>query len=209
MQLDRLMAKAMTRITKTGIAALRDTSESANEGTAKRKAMPHGLRGSGSWANEWVGARAAVARAKAVASPGKFRAEEINRAVDQIAEGTIRARPLMSKRDVQLHNWLLDRMEAEAPCCTLHVGVALQAFLVASTAYEGHDPLNGLFVDMLIVDEHGQPAAALIRENAPNPAKQLLLIDALMDADVPIIDIPPRPSLAVLWEAVAATLPKT
>lgn len=208
MQLDRLMAKTMTRIAKTGIAGLRQTPATAEAAPAPKGAPKDDLRGSGSWANEWAGAKGAIARAKALASPAKARADKMQAPADSIPEGTIKPRALMSTRDVKLHNWILDRMEADAPCCTLHAGVALGAFLTAATAHETFDPLCGLVADMLIVDEHGQPVAALIRENGPNPARQLLLIDALLDADIPIVDIPPRPSLAALWTAISEVLPK-
>ncbi|WP_179380152.1 hypothetical protein [Jannaschia marina] len=208
MQLDRLMTKTVTRLAKAGIAGLRQTP--ATERPAKAPAGD--LRGSGSWANEWAGARAAVARAKAMATPAKARKAKATPAqdapADTIPEGTVRARPLMSTRDVKLHNWIADRLEAEAPCCSLHAGVALGSFLTADTAHESHDPLAGLAADMLIIDETGQPIAALIREDAADPSKQLLLIDALLDADVPIIDIQPRPSLAKLWDAIAEALPE-
>ncbi|WP_187298086.1 hypothetical protein [Jannaschia donghaensis] len=196
----------MTRIARTGIAGLRAPSPA--EGNAPAKAVKGDLRGSGSWANEWAGARSAIARAKAIAKPAKARTDKGAMSADPIPEGTITARPLMSTRDVKLHNWILDRLEAEAPCCTLHVGVALHSFLTAATAHDGFDPLNGLAADMLIVDETGQPIAAIIRENTPNPSRHLLLIDALLDADIPIVDIPVRPSLATLWQAISETLPK-
>lgn len=204
MQFDRLMSKTVTRLAKSGIAGLRKTAPAA---PAPVPAPKDDLRGSGSWANEWGGARAAMARAKLLAAKGKTAKAKVGSPPDAIPEGTITARPLMSSRDVRLHTWILDRMEAEAPCCTLHAGVALRAFLASATAHETHDPLAGLVADMLIVDETGQPIAALIREASTDPARQLLVMDALMDADIPIIDIPARPSLATLWTAIAQVLP--
>ena len=35
-----------------------------------------------------------------------------------------------------------------------------------------------------------------------------MVIDALLDADLPIVDIPARPSLSGLWASIAETLPK-
>lgn len=207
MQFDRLMTKTVTRLAKSGIMGLRNSAP-ATAGPAQ--ASKDDLRGSGSWANEWGGgARAAMTRAKALAKRGKTAKGKVATPPDAIPEGTITARPLMSSRDVRLHSWILDRLEVEAPCCTLHAGVALRAFLTSATAHETHDPLAGLVADMLIVDENGQPIAALIREASTDPTRQLLVIDALLDADIPIIDIPARPSLAALWTAIAEALPAT
>lgn len=203
MQFDRLMTKTMTRIAKSGIAGLRNTGTAEGPGPRAKD----GLRGSGSWANDWGGARVAATRARALAKKGKTAKGKVTAPPDAILEGTITARPLMSSRDVKLHTWILDRLEAEAPCCTLHAGVALRAFLTSATAHEGHDPLAGLVADMLIVDEAGHPLAALIRETTVDPARQILVIDALLDAELPIIDIPARPSLAALWSAISEVLP--
>lgn len=207
MQFDRLLTKTMTSIAKTGIAGLRQTSEPEPAGAAATKPAKDDLRGSGSWANEWAGARAALARAKALALPGKSKRKRDSAPEGTIPDGTITAHALMSGRDVKLHNWILDRMEAEAPCCTLHAGVALHAFLSSATAHEGFDPLCGLVADMLIVDENGQPVVALIRENTPDPSRLVRLVDVLLDADIPIVDIPARPSLAALWDAISEQLP--
>ena len=203
MQLERLVAKAMTRLAKSGFAGLRQTAP-ATAGDVPKRQVP---RGSGSWANEWAGAKSAVERAKSLALPGRKRAAA-NAAADLIPEGTIKTRPLMSIREVKLHNWIADRLEAEAPTCSLHSGVALGAFLTSATAHETHDPLCGLVANMLIADENGQPVAALIRENTADPKRHLLLLDALLDADLPIVDIPSRPSLSGLWAEISQTLPK-
>ena len=173
------------------------------------------LRGSGSWANEWAGAKHAVERAKSLASLGKARkagaapkARVPGTPAQNIPEGTVRTKPLLSTRDIKLQQWISDRLEAEAPTCSLHAGVALNAFLVSAEAREDYDPLCSLVADLLIIDDHGQPLVALIRENRANPARQLLLLDALLDADVPIVDIQPRPSLSTMWAEISANLPK-
>ncbi|MCK0167528.1 hypothetical protein MWU52_08220 [Jannaschia sp. S6380] len=206
MQLDRLVARTMSRFAKGGLASLRPRQAPA-EATAPLAATgPDRPRGSGSWANEWVGTKAAVERAKSLARPGRKR-KSGKAAADSIPEGTIRTKPLMSARGVKLHNWISDRLEAEAPTCTLHACVSLGAFLSADTAHEGHDPLAGLVADLLIVDETGQPIAALIRENVADPSRHLLMLDALLDADLPIIDLPAKPTLSMLWGEIAETLP--
>lgn len=205
MQIDRLVAKTMSRFAKGGLAHLRARQAAA---PAKAKpAAPDQPRGSGSWANEWIGTRAAVERAKSLALPGRTR-KGAAPAADAIPEGTIRIKPLMSTRGVKLHNWIADRLEAEAPTCTLHACVSLEGFLAADTAHEGHDPLRGLVADLLIVDGTGQPIAALVRENRADPSRHLLLLDALLDADLPIIDLPAKPTLSTLWAEIAATLPR-
>lgn len=202
MQLDRLMAKTMTRLVKSGLSG---RAPAAAKPVAEKPG--NGLRGSGSWANEWAGARSAVERAKSLARPGRKR-KAADTAADTIPEGTIRPRPLMSGRDVKLHNWIADRLEAEAPCCTLHAGVALSSFLASDLARPDFDPLAGMVADLAIADSQGQIAAVLIRENTADPSRHLLLLDALMDADIPIIDIQPRPSLSALWSEIAAYLPR-
>ncbi|WGH77794.1 hypothetical protein [Jannaschia ovalis] len=203
MQLDRLMAKTMTRLVKTGLSVKRRPAEPAPAG-----AEAPALRGSGSWANDWPGARSAVERAKSLARPGRSRKSAKSTAPDTIPEGTIRQHPLMSTRDVKLHNWIADRLEAEAPWCTLHAGVALKGFLTSDLTRPGYDPLAGMVADLAIVDSHGHVASVLLRENTADPAHHLLLLDALMDADIPIVDIQPRPSLSALWAEISATLPE-
>ncbi|MEM8851810.1 MAG: hypothetical protein AAGE03_17475 [Pseudomonadota bacterium] len=214
MQLDRLvtrtMSRAMSQIVKSGFKSGLSGMRPKPEAAPKPKAPKDDLRGSGSWANEWTGTRSAVEQAKALAKRGKKNKAETPEApiVDAITEGSIRPRPLMSTRDVKLRNWIADRMEAEAPTCSLHAGVALSAFLASNEAYPGFDPLGGMIADMLIADGEGQPVLALIRENTADPARHLLLLDALLDADLPIVDIQPRPKLATLWEEITKHLPQ-
>ncbi len=200
MQLDRILVRTMARLARTGIAGLRVSD--AGE-TRAPEAAGTGQRGSGSWANEWAGARSVVARAKSLASPGRKRA-----AARAIPGGTIRIRPLMAAHELKLHNWIADRLEARAPTCSLHAGVALGAFLSAATSHEGHDPLAGLIADLLIVDEKGRPVTALIREHADDTALHLRLLDALLDADLPIVDLPDRPVLSALWTEISVLLPR-
>ncbi|CTQ32156.1 hypothetical protein [Jannaschia rubra] len=197
MQFDRLMVW----LARAGVVAPRE----AWLAQAESPAAPE-LRGSGSWASDWTVTRGALERARSLARPGHKRKTDPT-PCDAIPEGSIRVRPLMSARDLKLHNWIADRLEAEAPICSLHAGVALPAFLTATTSHEDSDPLRGLVADLLIVDEHGRPVAALLRDNTAEPARHLMLLDALLDADVPIIDIPARPGLAALWDEIARVLP--
>ncbi|MGB3408965.1 MAG: hypothetical protein WBA67_15895 [Jannaschia sp.] len=208
MQFDRILTKTVSRLARAGFGVRKTPDGPA----PSAKSSSHDLRGSGSWANEWAGAKHAVQRAKTLASLGKSRKRGQGKAPSAVAqnipEGTVRTKPLMSTRDVKLHQWISDRLEAEAPTCSLHAGVALGAFLVSDEAREDFDPLCSLVADLLITDDHGQPVVALIRENRANPARQLLLLDALLDADVPIVDIPARPSLSAMWAEIAANLPE-
>ncbi|MEM7490218.1 MAG: hypothetical protein AAF390_13940 [Pseudomonadota bacterium] len=208
MQLDRLVSRTVTRamsqIARSGLAARRTAPAADGPAPAGRPAA----RGSGSWANEWAGARAAVERAKALASRGRARKGKADTPDDMIPEGTVRTRPLMGVREAKLYNWIVDRLEVEAPTCTLHTGVALSAFLVSDRARPGHDPLAGMVADFLVVDGQGQPAIALIRENTSDPARHLLMLDALLDADLPIVDVPQRISLSAFWSQIAANLPE-
>lgn len=217
MQLDRLVSRTLSRAVSqiagsgltSGIVGLRKKPDQ----TPEPKTPQDELRGSGSWANEWTGTRSAVQQAKALAKKTKKnRANTPDAAaaptVDSIAEGSIRPRPLMSTRDVTLHNWIADRMEVEAPTCSLHSGVALSAFLASDEAYPGFNPLDGMIADMVVADGEGQPVLVLIRENTADPGRHLLLLDALLDADLPIIDIQPRPKLSVLWDEIAQHLPE-
>lgn len=207
MQLDRLVTKTMSRLAWSGFRRVSAGATGPKVRTTEAKTPGGDLRGSGSWANEWAGARNAVERARAMAKPGRDRKARAKTDLDSIPEGTIRVRPLMTGREVKLHNWIADRLEAEAPVCTLHAGVSLKAFLSSDIAREDHDPLSGMVADLLIADEKGQPVAALIRENTADPTRHLLMLDALLDADIPIVDIPSRPSLSALWADISATLP--
>lgn len=207
MQIEKMLTKTAMRLARAGFG-IRSNSPSP-EGTAVAETPE--LRGSGSWANEWAGARGAVERAKSLATAGRRRKAPAkattNQPADVIPEGTIRTKPLMSIQKLKLHNWIADRLEAEAPTCSLHAGVALHAFLIADTAHEGNDPLCGLVADLMIADEAGQPVMALVRENPADPGRHLMLLDALLDADLPIVDIPNRPSLSKLWAEISANLP--
>ena len=209
MQIDRLMLRQATRLAPKlierglgGLARRRAAAAAAPEAAA----APAAPRGSGSWANEWIGATAAVERARALARPGRSRkaAPPAAAAEAPIPEGSVRPRPLMTAREVKLHNWIADRLEAEAPDCSLHTGVALQSFLASDVP----GALDGLVADMLIADEAGQPVCALVRDRRDDPARQLRLLDALLDADLPFVDLPDRLSLSTLWTEIARTLPR-
>ncbi len=203
MQLDRLMTRAVTRIAKSGLTGLRAAPQVAPSAPAPKD----DLRGSGSWANEWAGSRSAVERAKSLAGAGRRRGKANTAPVD-VLDGTIRAKPLMSVKDVKLHNWIADRLEAEAPTCSLHAGVALRAFLVVDEAFSGEDPIAGLVADLLIADATGQPVAVIQREDVVDAGAQMRFVDALLDADIPIIDLPGRPSLSQLWSEISECLPQ-
>lgn len=210
MQIDRLLSKTLSRFARGGFGIRQQAAAPAG---AAEPGSADDLRGSGSWANEWAGAKHAVERAKSLATPARKRkakpaAASPSAPVDNIPEGTVRTKPLLSQRDIKLQQWISDRLEAEAPTCSLHAGVALGAFLVSAETREDYDPLCGLVADLLIIDDHGQPLVALIRENRANPSRQLILLDALLDADVPIVDIQPRPSLSTMWAEISANLPK-
>ncbi|SFI61153.1 hypothetical protein [Jannaschia pohangensis] len=223
MKLDRLMIKTVTRLAKGGVAGLRQTAGSkadAADETKPEKKKDDDLRGSGSWANEWSGARNALSRAKSRALPGKQK--EVSRVVttkprvqsrvlpnaDPVPEGSVHVKPLMTPIQAKLYNWIADRIEAEAPDCTLHAGVAVQAFLTSDIAHEFHDPLSNLIADYVVADGHGRPLMALLRDNKVTPTRHLIMIDALLDANVPIVDIPERPSAKGLWADISRHLPK-
>ncbi|WP_371157417.1 hypothetical protein [Jannaschia sp. 2305UL9-9] len=200
MQFDRFLNKAVSRLS--------GGSDADDPRPVPRGAPADDLRGSGSWANEWGAAKGAIERAKSLAAGGKAPKRRSGVVAQNIPEGTVRTKPLMTTRDIKLHSWLQDRLEAEAPTCTIHAGVALNAFLVSAEANEEYDPLCNLTVDLLIADDQGQPLVALIHENRVDSHKQLLMLDALLDADMPIIDIQPRPVLSAMWAEIAANLPE-
>lgn len=235
MQFDRLLSSAMTRavgrIARSGLGIKIENQTEATEPEAD-VAADDDLRGSGSWANEWDEARAAAERgkrlpqddrkaAKAAAEPA---AEGEGQAQDdaaprrrngpapadmpaEIPEGSIHARALLSRKEVQLYNWIADKIETEAPSCSLHARVALSAFLDAQVEPGTANPLNGLAVDLLIIDEAGAPVAALVRENRKDPIRQIAVFEALLDADVTIVDLPSKGSLARLWAEIQKVLP--
>ncbi|MGB3554041.1 MAG: hypothetical protein WBA25_05305, partial [Jannaschia sp.] len=122
-------------------------------------------------------------------------------------QGDVRTKPLMSIREARLFERLAARLAVAAPDLTLHAGVSLDAFLVASDR-TGRDALTGLVVDMLIADERGRPLIVLLRVGGSDPAGQLRRLDALLGSHLPIIDIPARPVAGEIWAAIAATLPR-
>ncbi len=209
MPFERLVARTRTRLAKGAFAALlRSASVGGPAGTAASAVEP---RGSGSWANDWSEGGSAMERAMSLALPNRGRPAAIpapaapDRAARHVA--AVRTKPLMSLHEVRLHNWIVDRLEAEAPTCSLHARVAFPAFLAADPASGGPDPLQDLVADMLIADRNGQPVAALIRETAGVRSYDLRLRAVLRDADLPVVDIPARPGLADLWTRIAQVLP--
>ncbi|WP_141134377.1 hypothetical protein [Jannaschia aquimarina] len=164
---------------------------------AVASAPEESLRGSGSWANEWAGARAAIARAAAAGPIPK------RNAAPPPPENIIRPRPLMSAREIKLHNWIADKLEVSCPDCSLHAGVALESFLVS----EQPDALDGLVADMLIADDRGTPLVTLIRDRKVDNDRQVRLLDALIDAELPVIDLPDKLSLSKLWAQIEQHLP--
>ncbi|PWJ16989.1 hypothetical protein [Jannaschia seohaensis] len=170
----------------------------AIEGPAS--ALSHSdLRGSGSWANEWSGAERAVQRAKTLALPAKAR-----RAVTELEgeHGRVSVRPLMAPRMAKLYERLFDKMEVEAPTCTLHAGVAMSVFLKAERRSDGSDRLADLSVDLLIADDQGTPLVVLLADDPKRPQRQIRRVDALLDAGLPHVEIPARPSLSAIWPEI-------
>lgn len=206
MQLDRMMIRQAARLAPKLLAqATQRFGGSRSEDRAEDKPLKPAdpeLRGSGSWANEWAGAKTAIARTRErsrLLPGGKPDPEP----VDVIAEDTISIRPLLTAREVKLFNWIADRVETAAPTVSLHAGVALSAFLHS----EVPGALDGLVADMALVDETGAVLGVLIRDRKDDPARQIRLIDALIDSDMPTIDLPNRLSLSRLWEQITDVLP--
>ncbi|UWQ22504.1 hypothetical protein [Jannaschia sp. W003] len=174
MQIDQTIVRQAARLAPR-LLARHLRAGPAEAPAAPKAAARDGLRGSGSWANEWTGGDSAPA---------------------------VRARPLMTEREVRLHNWIADRLEVETPTATLHAGVALAAFLHS----DAPGALDGLVADMVIVDEAGRPVAALLRERRADPATRGRITAALAAAGVAHVDLPDRLSLSRLWAEIADTL---
>lgn len=190
-------------------------------------------RGSGSWANDWSEPASAMERAMSLALPDRRRpgapppepaapepaapvsatpiSAERDRAESHPAEpeaGGVRTKPLMSLREVRLHNWLADRLEAAAPTCSLHARVSASAFLTSDPTRGVAGPLHDLVADMLIADQNGQPVAALVRGTAGGQPRRQDLLRVLREADLPFVDLSAHPGLADLWAEIARVLPK-
>ncbi|TFL18847.1 hypothetical protein [Jannaschia formosa] len=157
------------------------------------------LRGSGSWANEWAGADRSVQRAKSMALPAKTR-----RAAEIVEgeHGRVTLHPLMTPRDLRLYERLVDKLEIEAPTCTLHAGVAMRSFLKAERREDGSDRLADLSVDLLIADDQGTPLVALLHPDPKRPQRQIRKVDALLDAGLPHIEVPARGGLSSVWDEI-------
>ncbi|MDB2407266.1 hypothetical protein N9W17_01870 [Jannaschia sp.] len=163
------------------------------------------LRGSGSWANEWSAEERSVQRAKSMALPAKTR-----RAAEPLEgeHGIVQVRPLMGQRDARLYERLLDKLEAEAPTCTLHAGVAMGVFLKAARREDGSDRLADLSVDLLIADESGVPLMVLLHEDPKRPQRQIRRVDALLDAGLPHLEVPARGGISAVWSEITQHITK-
>jgi hypothetical protein len=163
-----------------------------------REAAP---RGSGSWANEWLSAELKTLRAK-----GK--AARRHAAVSERVVGVVRTRSFMETGILRLHESLTDRIEAEAPTCTLHSAVAFAAFLTAERNSDGGDRLAGLTADLLVADGAGLPLVAILREDKLHPQRQNARIDVLLDAGMAFVEMGDKPSHGEIWSEVSAHLPR-
>lgn len=161
-------------------------------------------RGSGSWANEWNGASDAVRRAQTHLRNSLGRGTKMAKPV---ARGSLRIKPLLSARDAQLYVWLADLLETDAPTCTLHARVSLRAFLAVRDPAAADGFLRGLTADFLIADEVGQPVIALLRDDPRDAEAQMRLVDVLLEASLPVLDIPDDPGRTALWNDIRAVLP--
>lgn len=160
------------------------------------------LRGSGSWANEWM-------TAEHLAAPGRGRvARQRAAAPSERAFGAVRPRTLMETGMLRLHESLTDRIEAEAPTCTLHSAVAFGAFLVAEPLADGSDRLAGLFADLLVADGGGRPLVAVLKWDKLNIVRQEARVNALMDGAMPFVELSERPSHGDVWAEISAHLPR-
>jgi hypothetical protein len=159
------------------------------------------IRGSGSWANEWMTAelRTLAAKDRAV----KRRLQQGGRAF-----AAVRPRVLMETGVLKLHEMLTDRIEAESPTCTLHSAVAFHAFLVAERPPCGTDRLAGLQADLLVADAGGRPLVAILREDRFHPERAEARVDVLMDAAMPFAEMREDKSFGDIWSEVSAHLPR-
>ncbi|MEM7711629.1 MAG: hypothetical protein AAF264_12965 [Pseudomonadota bacterium] len=160
---------------------------------------PRAPRGSGSWANEWAEPTVSLASPRPAAASGPVAV-----ASPAASHSTPRVRPLMGSAELALHDHLIDRLEAEAPACTLHAGVALTAILAIPTAAKGSLP--NLVADLVIVDSQGIPMVALMWERPTDGPGHLAAFDALLDADLPVLSVPPRPDAATVWHRLVPHL---
>ena len=157
-----------------------------------------GLRGSGSWANEWSGVRDTVAR---VGSQMGF---DTGRRTSR-RRRAIQPKPLMCAQDAQFHTWLADRMEIEAPTYAVHTNVGLPSFLATRQLRSVSDAMQRMTVNFLITDPGGQPIAVLLRDH-PAPDIHLLRLRILLEAGLPVLDMTDPPQFTALWSRIEAIL---
>jgi hypothetical protein len=208
MQLDRLLIQPFRRITRPG-------RRGEDPAPAPAAAPAEALRGSGSWANEWAGAGG-------TAEPSCGRGEALDHwqadgpgaslspdDPEILARGAARCFALLSPRDLALFHWLSDRLEAEAPACSLHASVAAGAILHVRTASRHDDPVAGAKIDFLIADAKGHPACALLRAAHGEETRHARLQSIMRAADLPAIDLTRHPAPSALWTVISETLRRT
>ncbi|MBM2574760.1 hypothetical protein JQC91_00450 [Jannaschia sp. Os4] len=171
------------------------------------------LRGSGSWANEWV----PLARAAGLSPPTESpmdgdprhpvrpRAAVPAPAPAPAPVAPLTSRALMDAPLLRLHGFLQDRIEEEAPLCGVHAKVSLSAFVIPS---EGRAPeIADLSVDLLIVDGDGTPRMALLRRNTRSAQAEATIENALEEVGVPVHWLRARVAPHKLWSHMRAHLP--
>lgn len=191
---------ALSRLARLGGVRIADESGRVPAGAAAR---PDGApRGSGSWANDW----APFARAAGLRPPAP---DPEDRAADgeaPAADAPLMVRPLLDGASIRLQTWLGDRLEEEAPTCSLHAGVALGAFLRPA---QGEAPeIADLAVDLLVADAAMRPRLALVRRGTRPAAAEATLVAALGEAGVPVVHPRPRVPYSRLWGAIRPHLPE-
>jgi hypothetical protein len=109
---------------------------------------------------------------------------------------------------LRLHESISDRLEAEAPLCTVHSSVAFRSFLVAETKADGSDRLVDLTADLLVADGKGSPLVAVLREDKLHPSRHVLRVDTLMDASMPFVEMREQTTHSDIWDEISAHLPR-
>lgn len=196
------LAPALARVARS-VGVTMDRASATPEPPAPAEAP---LRGSGSWANDWAEDFKAdwspLAKAAGLTPP----APEAPLAETGAAAGgaTLRAKALLDPATKRMHDWLVDRLEEEAPLHAIHAKVALDAF-VGPEAGDAPE-LERLTVDLLIVDEAGRPTVAFMRRGVRRAGDEAVLSDALREAGVAVIAIAPRVQASKVWGAVSGAL---
>ncbi len=111
-------------------------------------------------------------------------------------EGTLTLHPMLPARSLMVHALIADRLEVEAPTCTLHARVALSAILRGA-------PLDGIVAEMVVADGGGRPRVALLRDQPMDRA----LEDALKRAGLPVVDVSDDPKAEEVWKRIRGWLP--